>query len=264
MSKLDSAIAIIHELDELALRRTLVNRLHPLAKLIATLIFLVTVLSFNKYALSGVLGMGIYPLFLYQLADLSLWQGVKRFKTVAVLLLGLGLANVYFDMQIATQIFGISISGGWLSLCVLLLKGLWSFLAVCLLIATTGMEQICYALQLLHLPKVMVVVLLLTYRYLVLLLQEGSRISAAYTLRAPYSKGIEVRAWGTLLGQLLLRSVDRAQLVYESMSLRGFDGTFYIQSTAHGYSAWLFVMLSFLFCLIFRLLPVFEILGRLL
>ena len=45
----------------------------------------------------------------------------------------------------------------------------------------------------------MSVVLLLTYRYLILLLQEGSRMSAAYALRAPYSKGIAftlgVRWW---------------------------------------------------------------------
>lgn len=264
MSKLDSAIAAIHELDELAMRDTFLNRLHPLAKLIATIIYLVTVLSFPKYALSGVLGMGVYPLFLYQLADLSLWQGVKRFKTVAVLLFGLGLANVYFDTSIAFTAFGIAISGGWLSLVVLLSKGLWSFLAVYLLIATTGMEQICYALQLLRLPKVLAVTLLLTYRYLILLLKEGSRISAAYALRAPYSRGIDFRAWGTLLGQLLLRSIDRAQVVYESMQLRGFAGAFYLKNAACSSGALLFVLVSLALCLLLRLLPVFELLGKLL
>lgn len=264
MSKLDNAIAAIHELDELAMRNTLLNRLHPLAKLAATFIYLVTVLSFPKYALSGVLGMGVYPLFLYQLADLSLWQGVKRFKAVAVLLLGLGLANVYFDTSAACTALGIEIGGGWLSLAVLLSKGLWSFLAVYLLIATTGMEQICYALQLLHLPKVLVVTLLLTYRYLILLLQEGSRISAAYSLRAPYSRGIDFRAWGTLLGQLLLRSVDRAQVVYESMLLRGFAGTFYLKNAAGCSGAWIFMLASLALCLLLRLLPVFELLGKLL
>ncbi len=264
MSKLASAIGAIHELDELAMRCTLLNNLHPLAKLVATLIYILTVLSFHNYALSGVLGMGVYPLFLYQLADLSLLKTIKRFQGIALLLLGLGLANVYFDTHVAAHFLGVSISGGWLALFVLLVKGLWSFLAVYLLIATTGMEQVCYALQLAHLPKVLVVVLLLTYRYLILLLQEGSRISAAYALRAPYSKGIEFRAWGALLGQLLLRSVDRAQLVYESMSLRGFDGTFRLGRTGKSSGAWVFVLTSLAFCLIFRLLPVFELLGRLL
>lgn len=265
MSRLEQAIGAIHELDELAMRRTLLNRLHPVAKLVATLAFLVTVLSFPKYALSGVLGMGVYPLFCYQLADLPLIKGVQRFKNIAILLLALGLANVYFDTAPLLQLAGISLSGGWISLAVLLFKGLWSFLAVYLLIATTGMEQICYALQCLHLPRVLIVTLLLTYRYLILLLKEGSRISAAYALRAPDSRGIAYQAWGTLLGQLLLRSIDRAQLVYESMALRGFDGTFRLSGRSGvGCSSLLFAVLSVLVCLLLRVFPVFELLGSLL
>ena len=127
------------------------------------------------------------------------------------------------------------------------------------------MEQICYALQCLHLPRVLIVTLLLTYRYLILLLKEGSRISAAYALRAPDSRGIAYQAWGTLLGQLLLRSIDRAQLVYESMALRGFDGTFQLSGRAGvGRSSLLFAVLSVLVCLLLRVFPVFELLGSLL
>ena len=57
-------------------------------------------------------------------------------------------------------------------------------------------------------------------------MQEGISIATAYELRAPGQKGIQFRAWGSLLGQLLLHSIDRAQLVYESMQLRGFAGSF--------------------------------------
>lgn len=90
MNRLERAISAIHVLDELAGRNTLVNKLHPLAKLGAVMYFILTVLSFDKYALSGVVAMGIYPVFLYQLADLSLCEGIKRFRTVAFLLIGLG------------------------------------------------------------------------------------------------------------------------------------------------------------------------------
>ena len=48
----------------------------------------------------------------------------------------------------------------------------------------------------------------------------------AYSLRAPGQKGIHISAWGSFLGQLLLRSMDRAQALYESMELRGFSGEF--------------------------------------
>ena len=48
----------------------------------------------------------------------------------------------------------------------------------------------------------------------------------AYALRAPGQKGIQFSAWGSFLGQLLLRSMDRAEELYSSMQLRGFSGDF--------------------------------------
>ena len=49
----------------------------------------------------------------------------------------------------------------------------------------------------------------------------------AYHLRAPGQKGIHVSAWGSFLGQLLLRSMDRAQELYSSMLLRGYHDHFH-------------------------------------
>ena len=89
------------------------------------------------------------------------------------------------------------------------------------------MEQICYALRKIHVPQILVTVLLLIYRYLVLMMKEADRITQAYLLRAPGEKGIRKSAWGSVAGQMLLRSMDRAQRVYESMTLRGFRGEFF-------------------------------------
>ena len=61
---------------------------------------------------------------------------------------------------------------------------------------------------------------------MIVLLKEAERIMLAYEMRAPGQKGVHWKAWGSLAGQLLLRSIDRAQIVYESMMLRGYDGTF--------------------------------------
>ena len=91
---------------------------------------------------------------------------------------------------------------------------------------------------------------------------EGIRIATAYALRAPGQKGIQFRAWGSLLGQLLLRSIDRAQLVYESMQLRGFAGSFPPGQKKHG--GWLFLAVTVFYCAVFRAVPVFELAGRLL
>ena len=111
-------------------------------------------------------------------------------------------------------------------------------------------------------PSILTTTLLLIYRYLILLLQGGERISTAYALRAPTRRGIYPGAWSPLLGQLLLRTVDRAQTVYESMQLRGFRGSF---SYAHARAAEgrdiLFLCLSSAYFFICRIFPVFEYIG---
>ena len=71
-----------------------------------------------------------------------------------------------------------------------------------------------------------VALFLLTYRYVYVLIEELANMITAYKLRAPEHKGIHVSAWGSFLGQLLLRSMDRAEELYNSMELRGFKGDF--------------------------------------
>ena len=81
-------------------------------------------------------------------------------------------------------------------------------------------------MRLLKIPAVVVTQIQLTYRYVTVLLGEASRIMQAYSLRAPGQKGVHFKVWGSLAGQLLLRSMDKANAVYESMVLRGYQGEF--------------------------------------
>ena len=66
----------------------------------------------------------------------------------------------------------------------------------------------------------------LTYRYISVLLKEAEILWTAYSLRAPGQRGIHISAWGSFLGQLLLRSMDKANELYQSMIQRGFRGNF--------------------------------------
>ena len=200
MDRLHRAIKDVHRLDDLAARDTWLNQLAPLPKLLAAVVYLTVTLSFGRYQLTGVLGMGLWPLILLELADFTPGDALRAFKPVAVLLTVVGLCNLPFDRAI--------------------------------------------------------------YRYIVLLLQEGIRIATAYALRAPGQNGIQFRAWGSLLGQLLLRSLDRVQLEYESMQLRGFAGAFPPGQKKHG--GWLFLAVTVFYCAVFRAVPVFELTGRLL
>jgi cobalt/nickel transport system permease protein len=175
-----------------------------------------------------------------------------------------GVLHPFFDRTTLLVIGNMKISGGVISMLSLMLKGVLTVLAGYILIATTTIEKICRALRILHVPKAFVTVILLIFRYVTLLLSEARRITQAYSLRAPGQKGVQYKVWGPLLGQLLLRSMDRANDVYDSMLLRGFDGEFRTgRSEKLKPADILWPLLWMAVILLLRLFPVVEWIGGL-
>lgn len=264
MSKIDGAIHEIHRIDEQAKRNQWVNQIHPLVKLLLTVGYLVSVVSLNKYDITRLCGSAVYLVLGFELSETDFRNCLKRFKLVLPFLVVMAAANPFFDRQIQNVWFGISVTGGVISMITLILKGIFALSSGYLLIATTSIEDICCALRLLHLPKLFVTVVLLIYRYLSVLLEEVERITQAYLLRAPGQKGISYRAWGPLVGQLLLRSIDRAEAVYESMCLRGYHGEFQsAENVKFCGRDMIFLLAGTGIILLFRMIPVFEAVGKL-
>lgn len=229
--RIHSAIKDVHALDNEAGRDTWLNRVHPAVKLLVTLLFIALTASYSKYDLGGVIRVTVYPAALFILGDVSFGQAMKRLRFVLPFVLFLGILNPFFDRTVMMNAAGIPVSGGIISMLTLMLKAFNTVSAAYLLIATTSIRKICYALRKFHVPKIFVTELLLIYRYIILLLQEVERIRDAYQLRAPGKKGVALKAWGSLPGLLLLRSADRAERVYQSMLLRGFRGEYMLQGS---------------------------------
>lgn len=227
MSKLDHALYEIHHMDTLADRDQWLNKIHPLVKLIITVAYIAVTVSFHKYDFTGLLRLGVYPIALFILGEISFGDALKRLRIVLPLVCFVGLFNPFFDRNPALEIGTFVVTTGMISMTTLMLKGIYSVLAAYLLIASTSIEKICSAMRMLHIPAILVTQVLLTYRYISVLLEEAGRITEAYSLRAPKQKGVHFKVWGSLAGQLLLRSMDRADNVYESMILRGYRGEFY-------------------------------------
>lgn len=264
MSKIENAIYEIHHMDAMAARDQWVNRIHPLVKFVLTVVYILSVVSFQKYDIPGLAGMVVYPLAMFILSEVSFKDCIKRLKVVLPLVCFIGILNPFFD-RVPVSIGSIQINAGVLSMITLIMKGIFSVLASYLLIAVTAIEEICYALRLLHIPQILVTQILLTYRYISVLLEEVNRITQAYALRAPKQKGIHFKVWGTLTGQLLMRSMDRANTVYESMTLRGYNGNFrYVRE--HRKWRWqdfLYFTVWVSVILLFRRIPVLIVVGNL-
>lgn len=227
MDPMTSALRELANMDELAGRDSFLHRIHPLTKLLVTVIYIFTVVSFPADQLSGLIPMVLIPVILYQLAGIGIGTCFYKLRFVLPLVCAVGIWNPILNRTPVMRFGSLIITAGMISFVTLMLKGVLSLMASFLLIATTNIEKICYALRLLHVPELVVTQTLITYRYISLLLREAGTIVTAYTLRAPGQKGVHYSAWGSLLGQLLLRSMDRAEALYRSMQLRGFTGSFY-------------------------------------
>ena len=265
MNKAERASAELQAMDDLAAQDSPMHRLSPISKLLATVLYIFITVSFNKYDITGLFVMLLFPVLGYQFSFIPIRTCFHKLRIVMPLVCAVGLLNPFFDKQILIVIGGIGVSGGVISMLTLMMKGIFCLMASFLLIATTSIEEICRALRQLHFPKLITSLLLLTFRYITVLLDEVAIMTEAYHLRAPRQNGIQISAWGSFLGQLLLRSMDRAEALYNSMSLRGFHGEFYYSRGKNAYRySWIFATICAVLMILVRLYNLPAILSDLL
>ena len=214
----------IHTLEQLADGNTAVPSLHPAVKLLSTLVYIGAVVSFGRYDLGGLLPMLMYPFLFMALSETPYRLLLKRFLIALPFAVFAGVSNVFLDRTPVLSLGGIAVSGGVLSFLVLLLKTYLTVMAVLLLVSTTTLASLSALLSRIRVPAVFLMQLSMTYRYLSVLLEEAGTMMTAYALRRRSGKGILLRNMGSFVGQLLLRSFQRAERVYCAMKLRGFSG----------------------------------------
>jgi len=135
--------------------------------------------------------------------------------------------------------------------------------AALLLIATTSFPGVCHALRRFGLPALFVSQLLFLYRYLFVLLEETMRIIRARDMRSFGQRGMDARTVVRIIGMLFLRTVERAERIYSAMLSRGFTGDIpsMKRHLFRGVDV-LFVSVTVVVLVVFRLVPVPELIGR--
>ncbi|MDO4541934.1 MAG: cobalt ECF transporter T component CbiQ [Bacillota bacterium] len=226
MSKVIDAIQTLSTLEELASGDSPLHRLHPGIKTITTFIYLVAVLSLNRYDLPGLLTLFFYPALLIPLAGVPFSAIFKRVLVALPFSLFAGISNIIFEPATAFYLLGIPVSYGVISFATLMIKTFLCVAAVLLLAATTSSFSLFAQLRAFHLPRILVLTIMMTYRYIFLLLDEVANMTQAYHLRAPKQKGILMKDMGVFVGQLILRCFDRSERIYFAMKARGFSGEY--------------------------------------
>jgi len=203
------------------------KNLSPLAKFAVTAVYIFTVVSFSKYDITGLIPFFIYPVVFFNLTELSFKGCLKSTGFVLPVIFMAGILNPFVD-KTPFDIAGLFVvRGGVISLITLMMKGILCLTASYIFAETTKVDELCATLRRIRVPKIIVTVFLLTWRYIFVMKEEVSIMLEAYHLRSPGQKGIHYSAWGSFLGQLFLRSFDRADELYQAMILRGYNGNYF-------------------------------------
>lgn len=235
MTSIEAVAANLRRLDQFARADTVIHRLDPRAKVVATLAFVVAVASFDKYTVAALMPFAVFPIVLAALGRLPVGYLARNVALAIPFALVIGLFNPFFEREVVLRLGPLPISAGWISCASIVARALLTLAAALVLVAVTGFPAVCEALERLGMPRVFAVQLQFVYRYLFVLVDDGARSTRALALRA-CGNPLRPRLIASLLGLLLLRTWQRAERIHMAMLARAYDGTFH-KRTAHRFAA---------------------------
>lgn len=227
----------IHFLDPYRHRASLIHQLDPRVKLVLTLAFILTV---------SLLPFGAWPVYVLLLAaslsiivasELGVRYVLKRaalafpFVLAAAPLMFTMGGPALMTIPIGSTAISISAAGfeRFLSIA---FKSWLSVQVAIVLAASTPFPELLIAMRAIKIPRLLVAIFSLMWRYLFVLADETLRLLRARSARSGEAAGAKAggsivwraRVTGGMAGNLFIRSFERGDRIYAAMAARGYDG----------------------------------------
>lgn len=264
MADIRSKLNEMYSLEQLAAGRTAVHRLHPAVKIIVTVIYILCVVSLERHSLGRLAPFLMYPAVVMAAADIPYRMILPRAAAALPFCIFAGVSNLIIEREPWTRLGALTLSAGEMSFLVLLARTVLCVSAVLILVAVTPFSELTGQLRRMHVPAVFVRLFEMIYRYVGVLVEETSTMLTSYRLRAGGAKWPDIKHFGAFIGQLLLRSVDRAERVYHAMLCRGysFDTAAGTRRRMSG-ADWAFIAAAGGSAVVFRLVDISLLMGNL-
>ncbi len=110
------------------------------------------------------------------------------------------------------------------------IKSITIILLIITLLSTSSVFTLAHALSHLQVPRKLLWLLFLSYRYIFVLYVEYLKLRNALIIRGfrPKTNIHTYKTFAYLIGMLLVRSYERSERIYNAMLCRGFQGKFYL------------------------------------
>lgn len=261
----------IHKFDRYERRGSLIHGLDPRVKVVVALLFIFSNVLLPDGAWLAFLAAWGLLLWTSRLAGLTAGYAIRR--SFIALPFALAAVTVIFAMPgqpVATLVIGMNqiviTDSGVIRFASIVIRSWLSVQMAILLTATTAFPDLLHALRHLGLPRLLIGIISFMYRYLFVLADEAARLLRAREARSarPASGGGGGALWwrakvaGSMVGQLLIRSLDRSERVYSAMLARGYSGRL-LTMNRHVMARrdWLAGVIAFVF------IALVQVLGRL-
>jgi cobalt/nickel transport system permease protein len=220
-------------LDRYRQGTSLVHRLDPRLKLLATLAFVVATTSTPPRAWPAFLLLAVLAAGAVLLSRVPPGEALRR-SAVALPFAGMAALSLLFTRS--GQVVWSWHPLGWriaitdqgaLLFASILVKSWLSVLVSGLLVATTPFPELLAALRALGVPAVLAAIISFMYRYLFVLVDEAMRLQTARDARSAGAGGTlfwRAQVLGGMIGSLFIRSYERSERIYAAMLSRGFAG----------------------------------------
>jgi cobalt/nickel transport system permease protein len=213
-----------------------IHRMDPRLKIVCAVTLIVLIGLTPMGSFGAYLGFFALVMALAIMAQLDPWRILKR-SFVAV---PFALAAITLIFTIPGRELGTAPVVGWviteegvIRFASIMFKSLVSVQVGVLLILTTHLTDVLWALGELRVPRILVAVISFMYRYIFLMADEALRLTRARDSRsaviggsvAPFQSTLfRARTTGRMIGNLFLRSFERSERVYQAMVSRGYQG----------------------------------------
>jgi cobalt/nickel transport system permease protein len=203
-----------------------VNWRNHRASLIILVLFVLFVISVNKYDITAGIIYAVFPVMLITAGRLPIMPILKRLALLSPFVVIMAAANPFLDTVPYIRVGSVVISSGMVSGTVIVVKSLVTISAVLAFALCVPFYRICEVLRDFRVPDVFVTQLILLYRYSFLLVEEAVAMQKARNLRSFGKRGKDFFTTAKLIGSLLLRTNNKAERIYRGMIARGFNGEF--------------------------------------
>jgi len=229
----------VHFLDPYRSRNSPIHRLNPRIKLVLTVVFILT---------NTLIPTGAWPVYILLFAlifsvELISELGISFVLKRSSLAIPFVLAALPLILTVPGKTLFILPVGSWTihasypgleRFISIAIKSWLSIQAAIVLAASTSFPELLVAMRALRVPRLLVSIFGLMWRYLFVLVDEATRLMRARLARSGQSEIPGAKTGGSILwrarvvggmaGNLFLRAFERSDRIYMAMVSRGYDG----------------------------------------